>query len=139
MTGWQDWINKGVNSFFDFYRSPSQNEFDYNVKQFARNLPVIGSMFQADDNSRRMNDYLSNRGLSWSDIRYNQAPFGATYGSSLAKTIPSVSAMSLYRSATRSSVKKKSIPRGKRQHALAAASRTANGSRRVYQNRMFLR
>lgn len=103
--GWQD----GINRFVNWYYQPSNSKFDYEVKQFARSLPIIGGLFQAGDNANRMEDYMRNRGLSWSDVRYNGTPFGSTYGGGLANA--TVSAMNLYRSASRKpSARQKDAP-----------------------------
>lgn len=40
------------------------------ARYFASGLPGIGPIIQAQDNWRYINDYMENRGLSWSDVRY---------------------------------------------------------------------
>lgn len=42
----------------------------YRMKYLIAGLPVIGSTMNALDNTRYMDDYISNRGLSWSDKKY---------------------------------------------------------------------
>lgn len=87
-TGWGQFIT-------DWYRQPSHNGTDYFLHQFAKNIPFIGGILEADDNQRRMDDYLKNRGLTYEDVRYNGAPFGRTLGQAAANTTTSV--MNLYR------------------------------------------
>lgn len=96
MFGWQDWINRAV----DWYYQPSNSKFDYETKQFMGNLPIIGGLLRAGDSGNQMDDFLRNRGLNYSDIRYNSAPFGTSPGGAVANA--GVSAMNLYRSAARS-------------------------------------
>ena len=42
----------------------------YMVKTMVAGLPVIGDLYRSYDNMRYMEDYIENRGLSWSDIKY---------------------------------------------------------------------
>lgn len=98
--------NPFVNLFnysLDWYRSPSANEMDYQTKQFMKSLPFIGGYYSSFDTRDRMNDYLRNQRLDYSNVRYNSAPFGTTLGSTIAQA--PVTAMSLYRSYTRSAEK----------------------------------
>lgn len=92
-----DFLNNGLHQA---YNAPNSSQFDYEWKQFVRNLPFVGSAFQAEDNTRQLQDYLKNRGLDWSDIRYNGTPFGVTMGGAAAQA--TTSAMNLYRSQSRS-------------------------------------
>lgn len=71
------------NAVWDWYKQPVHSKSDYNLKQFARSLPFVGNIFQAEDNTARMEDYLRNRGLDYSNVRYNSAPFGLSYGGAL--------------------------------------------------------
>lgn len=41
-------------------------------------LPVIGDFIRSRDNWNYINDYMSNRGLSWSDVRYPSRVVGAS-------------------------------------------------------------
>lgn len=36
----------------------------------ASNIPVLGDVLRAVDTMRYYDDYMSNSGLSWSDVRY---------------------------------------------------------------------
>ncbi len=51
---------------------------DYSkARAFVSGMPVIGSAIRGFDNMRYMDDYLSNRGLDWSDVRYpSRSPGG---------------------------------------------------------------
>lgn len=40
------------------------------ARYIASGLPGIGPIIQAQDNWNYINDYMENRGLSWSDVRY---------------------------------------------------------------------
>lgn len=42
----------------------------WQVKNTLSGLPVIGNYFTISDQTQYMQDYLNNRGLSWSDIKY---------------------------------------------------------------------
>lgn len=37
--------------------------------QYSR-LPIVGDFYRASDQQRYYNDYLRNRGMSWSDVKY---------------------------------------------------------------------
>lgn len=41
-------------------------------------LPVIGGFLRSRDNWNYINDYMSNRGLSWSDVKYPSRVAGAS-------------------------------------------------------------
>lgn len=99
-----DLVQYGLKSLSDAYSAPNRSQFDYEWKQFAQGLPLIGSYLSASDHERQMSDYLKNRGLDWSDVRYNQAPFGQMYGGAIANMVNSapVTAMSLYKNITKS-------------------------------------
>lgn len=56
----------------------SKNRFSY----MFSSLPVIGDFMKASDNYQYMNDYLDNRGMSWSDMKYPTRQSGSGYGSS---------------------------------------------------------
>lgn len=51
---------------------------------FASGLPFVGGLFTTFDNYRYYNDYLNNRGLSWSDVRYPARLNAGGYGSSVS-------------------------------------------------------
>ena len=56
----------------------------YYLDSFARGIPGVGSALVAQDNLRYMDDYLRNRGMSYSDIRYVSRTSGAqSLGSSV--------------------------------------------------------
>lgn len=42
----------------------------YYFESLMSNVPVVGGYFRARDSVRYMNDYLTNRGLSYEDILY---------------------------------------------------------------------
>lgn len=37
---------------------------------WGSSIPFVGDVFQAIDTHRYYSDYLSNRGLTWADVRY---------------------------------------------------------------------
>lgn len=41
-------------------------------------LPVVGDVIRSRDNWNYINDYMSNRGLSWSDVKYPSRVLGAS-------------------------------------------------------------
>lgn len=56
-------------------------------------IPIVGDFIRASDNIRAMDDYMGNRGLSYSDVQYPTRTVGSGYGSatsgliSLSKTV----------------------------------------------------
>lgn len=57
----------------------------YMLRTMASGLPVIGSLYQAHDNMRYMDDYIRNRGLDYGDILYPSRTAGAQgYGSAVS-------------------------------------------------------
>lgn len=44
----------------------------------ASGLPVIGPIVHSRDNWRYINDYMRNRGLTWSDVEYPSRVVGAS-------------------------------------------------------------
>lgn len=42
----------------------------FRAQAFLAGFPIIGTMLQSRDNWNYMYDYMTNRGLSWSDIKY---------------------------------------------------------------------
>lgn len=42
----------------------------YRAQSFLAGMPVVGNIMQSRDNWRYMQDYMENRGLSWSSIKY---------------------------------------------------------------------
>lgn len=47
-----------------------QAMMEYRAQSFLAGFPIIGTMMQSRDNWNYMYDYMTNRGLSWSDIEY---------------------------------------------------------------------
>lgn len=45
-------------------------ELQNKSKYLLANFPVLGGFVRSLDNMNYMNDYLKNRGLSWTDVRY---------------------------------------------------------------------
>lgn len=44
----------------------------------ASGLPVVGGFIRSRDNWNYINDYMENRGLSWSDVKYPSRVVGAS-------------------------------------------------------------
>lgn len=62
-----DHTAKALRSIFGSGADASiRNQFRY----IASGLPGIGPVIQAQDNWNYINDYMENRGLSWSDVKY---------------------------------------------------------------------
>nr|APG55841.1 hypothetical protein [Circular ssDNA virus sp.] len=53
---------------------------DYQIRAFATSIPVVGDFIKYQDNVRYMDDYLSNRGLSYRDIRYPSRTVAGQFG-----------------------------------------------------------
>jgi len=53
---------------------------DYQIRAFASSIPVFGDFIKYQDNMRYMDDYLSNRGLSYRDIRYPTRTVAGQFG-----------------------------------------------------------
>lgn len=64
--------------------SPFDDRQMYQIKSFVASLPVFGDFMRYRDNMSYMDDYLRNRGLSYSDIRYPTRTVGfGSYGGGL--------------------------------------------------------
>lgn len=48
----------------------ADSSFRNQARYIASSLPGIGPIIQAQDNWNYINDYMENRGLSWSDVKY---------------------------------------------------------------------
>lgn len=54
------------------------------AKYVASGFPVIGGVIRQLDNWNYINDYMTNRGLSWSDVKYPSRISGSgSFGSTL--------------------------------------------------------
>ncbi len=40
------------------------------MRLFLSGAPIVGGMVRSEDNWNYMNDYLRNRGMDWSDVKY---------------------------------------------------------------------
>lgn len=64
---YEDPTAKALRSIFGSGADPAiRNQARY----IAADLPGIGPIIQAQDNWNYINDYMSNRGLSWDDVKY---------------------------------------------------------------------
>lgn len=59
----------------------------WQVKNFMSGIPVIGSYFTMSDQTKYMQDYLDNRGLSWTDIKYPTLTGNTSGYSSLGRSM----------------------------------------------------
>lgn len=66
------------------------------AKYMLADVPVLGDMIRAGDSYRAMNDYLRNRGLSWSDVKYPGIERGAGVTSGLVSPAMSTAFHMLY-------------------------------------------
>lgn len=48
------------------------------ARYIGSSMPVIGGFIRSQDNWNYINDYMSNRGLSWSDVKYPSRVVGAS-------------------------------------------------------------
>ncbi len=53
---------------------------EYQIRAIASAIPVVGNLVKYQDNMRYMDDYMSNRGLSYGDVRYSTRTAGGTLG-----------------------------------------------------------
>lgn len=58
----------------------------YQHQAFASGfLPMLGAYYSARDKTKQMDDYMANRGINWSDIKYPSSTLGyygySSYGS----------------------------------------------------------
>lgn len=70
--------------FRDLYGNDAVDSFFNKANYFMASAPIIGGMFQAAGNYEYYNDYLGNRGLSWSDARYPTRLSSGNWGSGVA-------------------------------------------------------
>lgn len=52
----------------------------YQFDAFATSIPIVGDYIRYRDNMAYMDDYMTNRGLSYKDILYPSRTVGGTYG-----------------------------------------------------------
>ncbi len=57
-------------SIFDSENDIIPKGLDNQIRLFLSGAPVVGGMVRAEDNWRYTNDYLRNRGMDWSDVKY---------------------------------------------------------------------
>lgn len=53
------------------------------AKYLASGIPIVGELLKSSDEYAWTSDYLSNRGLSWSDVKYPAKISGQSYGSTM--------------------------------------------------------
>lgn len=68
----------------DLYGSDTVSGWFNQAQYFATGLPIIGDILHSADNYRYISDYLDNRGMSWSDVKYPSRIPGQSYGSVLS-------------------------------------------------------
>lgn len=61
----------------------------YYIRSFVSGIPIIGDFLEAQDKVRYMDDYVKNRGLSYSDILYPSMTVGYRGVSGLANFVSS--------------------------------------------------
>lgn len=79
---------------------PAWNKANSNLMAFyLADVPVLGPMLQKADQRRMLDDYMRNRGLTWSDVKYPTQVLGAGAWSSTFGAVSFVSRniMRLYR------------------------------------------
>lgn len=64
---YQDPTAKALRSIFG---PGADSSYRNQARYIASELPGIGPIVKAQDNWNYINDYMKNRGLSWSDVRY---------------------------------------------------------------------
>lgn len=87
-------MSTGMKALYDLYygnASKAQIEKDAKMKYQATSilagLPVIGNALRSYDDFRYMSDYVENRGISWTSIKYptrTVAGVNTTFGSGVS-------------------------------------------------------
>lgn len=54
------------------------DEYYNRLRYFLTGVPFIGDVLRTQDDYNYVNDYMKNRGLSWSDVRYPSHLSGAS-------------------------------------------------------------
>lgn len=85
-------VQKSLYALYGFSGRPSDELVErdamirYRAQALLAGFPVVGGIIRARDNWNYMQDYMTNRGLSWSDIKYPTRTVGgvdASIGGSL--------------------------------------------------------
>lgn len=82
-----------------FYDTP-RDRTQYRIQSWLSGMsPVMDGYYRNRDNMAYMDDYMRNRGVSWSNVKYPSRTVGWSAGSSAGHTVRSVSrnVTSLYR------------------------------------------
>lgn len=69
--------------FRDLYGEDSVSGWFNQAQYFASGLPIVGDLLRSVDDYRYMDDYLGNRDIPWSNVKYPSRASHQSYGSSL--------------------------------------------------------
>lgn len=75
------WIEDRANDYVDMYKAgwhgvknayegKVDDKYDYFFQSALSGVPIVGDLMRSRDSTRSMEDYLSHRSMSWSDIKY---------------------------------------------------------------------
>lgn len=105
----------------------SKNMFVYSMSGF----PIVGDLYRAVDKWNYANQYLSNRGVDWADIKYPTMAFGSGSSPLYTAVQPSLKSLEdLYENQERK------YDRNLRRHALNTSIEANNMRRAWYYSRM---
>lgn len=68
----------------EIYGADTVSNWFAQANYLASGLPVVGGIFTTVDNHRYYDDYLKNRGMDWSDVKYPARLSAGGYGSALS-------------------------------------------------------
>lgn len=79
-------VQSARKDFGSYWLDQPRTRTQYQHQAFAGGfLPMLGSYYSARDKTKQMDDYMGNRGINWSDIKYPSNTVGyygySSYGS----------------------------------------------------------
>ena len=63
------YLPPAVRSLMSIYDN-MDGKYRYMLQTTVAGIPIIGDIYRSYDNMRYMEDYMTNRGISWDDIKY---------------------------------------------------------------------
>lgn len=63
-------------SLFDERNDIIPKGLNNQLRLFLSGAPIVGGMVRSEDNWNYINDYLNNRGIDWSDVKYPSRTVG---------------------------------------------------------------
>lgn len=87
-------MSSGMKALYDLYYGSASKDLieknakmQYQARSILAGLPVIGNALRSYDDLQYMTDYIENRGLSWTSIKYPTRTIGGvntTFGSGVS-------------------------------------------------------